>query len=312
MKSRYVILIGVVLVLLVGGFIGWSYIKSSPQFSLYKMYQAIEAHDYESFTKYVDVDSVIDNMLDKALEESKQEEPVGDEWYELGKSFAEGLIMMMKPRLKEEANAEMRRQIESGEFKKEYKPQNIVKAFTKIRVQKEGKVANMTLTKEDDETLSLKMRKKDGYWQVFDMEFDLPEIETEETEKGAQQLKFGDRADIGKGWYLTVNEPVLYEPTDIWDEPKEGYKLVASEVVYENTSQETNYFSLSNLKLKDVEDHSYSEYLFGGKKPRLESGDLEAGGKVKGFVTFEILEDAEAQSIVYSGTYSTVVFSKQV
>jgi len=273
------------------------------------MYQAIEAHDYETFSKYVDVDSVIDNMLDKALEESKEEEPAGDEWYELGKSFAEGLIMMMKPRLKEEAKTEMKRQIESGEFKKEYKPQNIVKAFTKIKVQKEGKVANVTLTKEDNETLSIKMRKKDSYWQVFDMEFDLPEIEAEETE-GAQQLKFGDRADIGKGWYLTVSELVSYEPKDIWDEPKEGYKLVSSEVIYENTSQETGHFSLSNLKLRDTEDHSYSDYLFGGKEPRLESGDLEAGGKVKGFVTFEILEDAEAQSVVYSGTYKTVVFSK--
>ncbi len=274
------------------------------------MYKAVEAHDYETFTKYADVDSVVDNMLDKILEESKQEEPAGDEWYELGKSFAEGLIMMMKPRLKEEAKSEMRRQIESGEFKKEYKPQNIVKAFTKIRVQKEGKVANVTLTKEDDETFSLKMRKKDGYWQVFDMEFDLPEIETEKTEEGAQQLRFGDRADIGGGWFLTAQEPEVYESSDIWESTKEGYKLVSTEITYENISEETSFFSLSNLKVKDTQNHSYSDYLFGGKEPALESGDLEPKGTVKGFVTFEILKDAEVQSLIYTGAYKTIIYSK--
>lgn len=273
------------------------------------MYKAVEAHDYETFTRYVDVDSVIDNVVDKALKETEEEASVeGDVWAEFGKSLAEGFIALMKPRLKEEAKSQIRKQIESGEFKKNYQPKNLVNAITKIKVKKEGKVADVVLMNEENKELSLKMRKMDRYWQVFDMDFELGE--ESKTSGESQQLKFGEKTDIGEGWFLTIQEPELYESSDIWESAKEGYKLVSTEITYENTSEKTDSFSLSNLKVKDTQNHSYSDYLFGGKEPALESGDLEPKGTVKGFVTFEILEDAEVQSVIYTGSYKTIIFSK--
>lgn len=183
MRSKKLFLKIVLGLIVIGGFIGWNYIKSTQQFSLYKTAKAVEAHDYETFTKYFDIDSVVDNVLDKAFKSVEEQvgESSDDVWYELGKSFAEGLVMTMKPAIKEQLRADIKREIEAGSFWEDYRPANVIKAFTKVRVQKEGKVATVTLTTNKGEPFSLKMRQKEGYWQIFDfaMDFDLPELSEE-------------------------------------------------------------------------------------------------------------------------------------
>ncbi|PJE67834.1 hypothetical protein COU95_00330 [Candidatus Shapirobacteria bacterium CG10_big_fil_rev_8_21_14_0_10_40_9] len=170
-------------VALIAGLFGWNYVKSSPQYSVYKMYKAVEAHDYETFTKYVDIDSLVSSLVDKALEETKQkqaQETKGSEWAQLGQSFAEGLIALMKPTLKEQIKEAIKKEIEQGNFKKDYKPANAFKAITQIKVQRDGKIAKITLTNEKKGTLSLRMRQKEGYWQIFDMDFDFSELKSVE------------------------------------------------------------------------------------------------------------------------------------
>lgn len=298
--------VGAVLLLL----ISWNYIRTSPQYSLYQMYRAIEARDYEKVTKYVDVDSVVDNTVNQILEETKEETQAdeSDPWAAFGQSLAEGFIMAFKPQLKEEAKNTIRNQIESGEFKKDYKPGNLAKAYTKINVEREGKVARVTINSEEKEPLKLKMRQKENYWQVFELEFEIPDAEVRE--ENAQRVKYGDRASIDEGWYLTVNSPEEYSPTNYLEAPSEGQKLISVELVYENTNDKTGSFSLTDLRLKDTEDHSFSQYYLGGKKPEMGSGDLEPGGTVRGYMTFEIPEESTPQSVVYGGGFATIIFLK--
>ncbi|HUV46852.1 MAG TPA: DUF4352 domain-containing protein [Candidatus Bathyarchaeia archaeon] len=310
MKFKKVLPI-ILILLIVFGFFGIEYIKTSPQFSMYKMSKAVRQHNYEEFSKYFDMDSVVNNIIDKAFKET-EEESTDNELGELGKGFAEGLLIMMKPALKEEFKNQLKEQVETGSFGENYQTKNTLKAFTMTRVKKEGHIAQIEITNENGEKFNFKMRKKDDYWQVFDMDFDTSELKKEnppeEKKSSAQNLKFGEKADIGEGWFLTVNEPVLYAPKDSWDKAEEGNKFIAFEAIYENTNDQTNSFSLSYLKLKDTEDYSYSNE-YSGKEPELESGDLEAGGKVKGFVTFEVPEDNEVKSIIYSGPRTTVIFT---
>ena len=184
MKSKSFLLIQLLGLAIIGSVVGWRYIKSSPQFSLYKMSKAIEARDYETFAKYFDTDSVVDNIVDKALESVKEvgaEEATSNVWYELGKSFSEGLIMMMKPTIKEQAKAEIKREIETGSFWDDYRPVNVFKAFTGFEVRKEGKVATVTLATDEKEPFSFKILQREGYWQISDfvLDFNLPELSTE-------------------------------------------------------------------------------------------------------------------------------------
>jgi Protein of unknown function (DUF2939) len=71
---RWIIGSGIVLFFLVGAAYAWT---STPSYSLYRIKRALEAHDYATFSRYVDVDSVLDHALDEFgdNEPRKAEEP---------------------------------------------------------------------------------------------------------------------------------------------------------------------------------------------------------------------------------------------
>src|SRR5712691_4985572 len=80
---------GIVLLLAVGVGYAWTF---TPSYSLYRIRQALETHDYVLFARYVDVDSVLDHGLDEVVgnEEKNAEgrEPRGP----LAKALRKGLL----------------------------------------------------------------------------------------------------------------------------------------------------------------------------------------------------------------------------
>ncbi|MCL5409654.1 MAG: DUF4352 domain-containing protein [Patescibacteria group bacterium] len=310
-KKIAIILTGVVGILLVVAFIGWQFIKVSPQYSVYQIYQATSQHDYEKFKKYVDVEGISNNVIDKALaqatESTTKDTSNNDPFYQLGQTIGIGLINSMKPQLKEKMTTEIKKAVEEGTFKTAYKPKNIFGYFNTVQANKDGKVATVTIKTQGKDDLTFKMRDLGGYWQIFDMELPVPEVDTTKSPTETTfQAKYGERVDIGSGWYLTVEAPAEYKPTG-YSTPKEGNKYVAVKITYENTTNAPDSYSTYNFKLKDDKDFSYSD-TYGGKDPSIESGDLEANGKVTGYMTFEIPQDNNPKSLIYSGSKS-VVFS---
>ena len=65
---------GICVLLLGGAGYAWTF---TPSYSLYRIKGALEAHDYPAFSRYVDVDSVLDHALDEVVEnkEKSPEEP---------------------------------------------------------------------------------------------------------------------------------------------------------------------------------------------------------------------------------------------
>ena len=313
-KKIAFILLGIIGILLIVAFAGWQIIKVSPQYSVYQIYQATSQHDYEKFKKYVDVEGISNNVIDKALaqatESTAKDTSNNDPFYQLGQSIGLGLITSMKPQLKEKMTTEIKKAVEEGTFKTDYKPKNIVGYFNTVQAKKDGKVATVTIKTQGKDDLTFKMRDLGGYWQIFDMELPVPEADaTKSPTETTYQAKYGERVDIGRGWYLTVEAPAEYKPTG-YSTPKEGNKYVAVKITYENTTDAPDSYSTYNFKLKDDKDFSYSD-TYGGKDPRIDSGDLEANGKVTGYMTFEIPQDNEPKSLVYSGSKSVVFSSTQ-
>lgn len=309
-KKLAIILSGFIGVLLLSAFVGWQIIKVSPQYSLYQVYQAVDKHDYETFKKYVDVEGISNNVIDKVLasttEESKKDTSNNDPFYQLGYNLGLSLITQMKPRLKEEMISGIKKAVEEGNFKKEYKPKNIFDYYGIVKVKMDGKVADIAIKMQGKEDLKLKMRDVGDYWQVFDMDLPIPKANSSDTTSSetTTQSKFGERVDISQGWFLTVDAPEDYKPTG-YSTPKEGNKYIVAKVTYENTTDKPDSYSTYNFKLKDNKDFSFSD-TYGGKEPRIESGDLEAKGKVTGYMTFEIPKDNQPISIVYSGSISVI------
>lgn len=314
-KKIKIILIGLLSLFLLTGFVGLQIFKDSPKYSLYQVYKAIDKHDYETFKKYVNVEDVSNNVIDKAFasveEESKNAAVSDDPFSQLGYNIGLGLITQMKPRLKEELISGIKKSVEEGSFKNEYKPKNIINYLTNIKVKKDGKVADVFVKTEGKEDLKLKMRYTNKYWEVFSMDLPTPDSNSDTSSSETTiQAKFDEKVSIGSDWFLTVGMPEDYKSNG-YSFVKDGYKYVSIKITYENTTDKPDSYSTSNFKLKDDKDFSYSD-TYGGKEPRIESGDLEAKGKVTGYLTFEIPNDNKPKSIVYSGSKSVIFTASDV
>jgi len=309
-KKIVIILLGFIGFFTLSAVVGWRIVKVSPQYSIYQVYQAIDKHDYEKFKRYVDVEGISNSVVDKVFAQATEEvtkDATNDPFYQLGQSIGLGLITSMKPQLKEKIVTEIKKAVEEGSFKKDYKPNSINEYFKSVHVQKDGKVATIAIKIQSKEDLTFKMRDLNGYWQIFDMELPVPEEDTSGSQsEDTYQAKFGEKVDITQGWFLTVEEPEDYKPTG-YSIPEEGNKYVSAKITYENTTDTPRSYSTYNFKLKDDKDFSYSD-TYSGRDPRIESDDLEANGKVTGYMTFEIPQENEQKSVVYSGAKS-VVFS---
>jgi hypothetical protein len=68
-RLRHFLLGGGIVVLLLAGLVyAWTF---TPSYSLYRIRQALETHDYALFTRYVDVDSVLDHAIDDFTTQGK-------------------------------------------------------------------------------------------------------------------------------------------------------------------------------------------------------------------------------------------------
>jgi hypothetical protein len=102
-KSRRLMLVLLAgLVLGVGGGYAWTF---TPSYTLYCLKHALETHDYETFSRYVDIDSVLDHALDELGEaESGQAEKPRLKGF-LGKLARKGLFKFLTGEAREVTKA---------------------------------------------------------------------------------------------------------------------------------------------------------------------------------------------------------------
>jgi hypothetical protein len=169
-------------IIVIVGALGWMYIKGTPQYSLYKMAKAVEKKDYTTFSKYFNVDAVIDDLLDKAIVESQktmesQLAASSAEEKKLAQQYFENLINQMRTQMKEKAKADIKKQVEGGNFYADYRGA-IISVFLNTKVKISGNEADVTLiNNKTKQTLPLKMRKKAGYWEIYKINASLEEIQ---------------------------------------------------------------------------------------------------------------------------------------
>jgi hypothetical protein len=77
-----------------------------------------------------------------------------------------------------------------------------------------------------------------------------------------------------------------------------GFKYVAVEVVFEAIG-EIEYNALVDFEIRDNDGYTYSYAIWGGKDPSLGSGTIRPGQKARGWVSFEVAEDATGLTLVY-------------
>jgi hypothetical protein len=151
------------------------YIQSTPQYSLYKVYKAAKNHDYPTFSKYVDVDSVATGAVERYLSRAQsviENRFGGRRWGKFGIQVGINIIRSAQPDLNDLVKRWIEDEVTSGNMMETtFKDVNLVVIFTQIKVQQEGDVADLSATIKQ-KPLHFKMRKMHDHWQVYDMDID--------------------------------------------------------------------------------------------------------------------------------------------
>jgi len=110
----------------------------------------------------------------------------------------------------------------------------------------------------------------------------------------------GGLGDVFEQYGYSLSSTAVEDPTTpgVFYEAKEGYKLVAVEIVVGNVSGETLSVNPLDAILVDSSGFVYQPEL-AGRDGQIATVDLNAGEKAKGWVAFSIPEDATPVSIKY-------------
>ena len=163
--KQWLIALAVVLVLIVAGVGGYYYWTTTPQYALLQIKKAYATHDTDLALKYIDVDSIFDNVWTQVEANLAQEtaSSTGDSWSQLGTMMAEGMVENMKPALE----AEVRSQIVDS-VKTSTSTTNIAGLATHYSITRDG---SDVLVKSDASPLELRLEKENtSYYRVVAIE----------------------------------------------------------------------------------------------------------------------------------------------
>ena len=213
--NKKLILTFMLVVIIVGGM--YYYVSGIPNYTFYLIYKSVRNHDVESFYRYVDVDSVIDNFMNDAWKESMLKEQPQNEWEALGMGLAQTMKPAIKATLTDLAKQEIVNAIEDIKqpanqdalvketpvkgFVNEFKS---IKNLSKIKIKTKGKVAEVDIPYgRIDEILTVRMRKTpQRYWKIVAIKLPTPPEEIK------RPLQDKTNSDVAKSF---KNNPAYLE-----------------------------------------------------------------------------------------------------
>jgi len=317
--------------------VGYLYFLTLPQYSLLQINKAFRKHNLSLANKYIDIEGLSNQVGDEMIlivkEEIYKNTPVSDNsWEALGQSMGKAMVENLLPAMSQQMKNTFKQSINNAiEGKDDGNTTNSnmsnFKNLTikdilpggKVKITKDKNDFLLSIPSNSKTNLVFRMKKDNGKWRIvtwnnlkdFSSDFNQP-TSTDDKKVQSKTAKFGDRIDISNGWFLTVSKPEAYTPSNQFDKPDTGSKLIAVEVIYENSGKSIGGYDVSNLQLKDDQDHQFkNDFMSGKKKPELESGDLPENQKVRGYLTFEVPVDSTNFSAIYSSHIGGTVIIKQ-
>jgi hypothetical protein len=109
----------------------------------------------------------------------------------------------------------------------------------------------------------------------------------------AKQLtgSVGDALQLNGLTVTIVTADVNAKPANQFITPKAGDRFVVVQVLYENTGSDAVSYSPFDWKLIDSSGFTYTD-AFSGIDQQLNSGNLPSGGRVRGYVSYEVPQSA--------------------
>jgi hypothetical protein len=164
------ILLFAVLLVGAGGGYAWTF---TPSYSLYRIRQALETHDYQMFSRYVDIDSVLDYALDElgsSESETSAKPPLKGF---LGKLVRKGLFKFLAGEAREVTKAGLSIALEQA-MKDHDRPLPQIPLFAVPAAlwlgRSEGEMVVFPVKLKDGQTVEVKMRRTPPEpWRVVEV-----------------------------------------------------------------------------------------------------------------------------------------------
>jgi len=160
--------IGLLIVGLVcgGSFFLW---RTSPGYSVYRIKQALETHDYELLSYYVAVDQVLDHTLDELGNGQLDEEDIALGGF-LGKLMRKGFFKLLSGEAREVTKAGLSLFIEQAVKDRNRLPPQIPVVAPMVAwwfAQRDGDTARLTFETKKSKSIDVMMqRTPEGVWRV--------------------------------------------------------------------------------------------------------------------------------------------------
>lgn len=169
-SRRFMLVLLVGLMLTVGGGYAWTL---TPSYSLYQVKHALENHDYETFSRYVDLDSVLDHALDElGSSESGEEEKPRLKGF-LGKLARKGLFKFLAGDAREVTKAGLSIAVEQAVKDRDRPLPQIPLAAVPAALwlgRSEGELVVFPVQLKDEQTIEVKMRRTSpNPWRVVEV-----------------------------------------------------------------------------------------------------------------------------------------------
>ena len=179
------IIVGILLLVLVGGYLYYRSFVSGPKYSLLQAKEAAQAHNMAEFEKYVDVKSLTSSLIDQV---AQQQSVISGLVPGLG--VAKGALNYLKPTLANAAHSEVKHYIETGEIspavRSGRKPVLSIAAVAGKIIGDNSEFRGISYIKQSGETalvgleftqpkydttmvLEIKMIDKGDYWQATEL-----------------------------------------------------------------------------------------------------------------------------------------------
>jgi hypothetical protein len=164
-KKRIIVFSFVLFALMVALGIGYIFIKETPRYSLYWFKKAILDRDAESALKYLDTDSIVDNMVKEKMQSRDQSKGSM-------KNIGKDIIRQNLPAIKEQLREQLKSAIVS------YNDRTILDNLNKasvfgLQITMEGDMALVKI-RGKDKTVFKMVKSSEGHWRII--AFNLKEL----------------------------------------------------------------------------------------------------------------------------------------
>lgn len=166
----FVIAVVVCAIIAVASIIGFLYFRTTPYYSLYMFKKAIINRDAPNVLKYLDTDSILDNMAKDALARMDKKEPARNKFEEHMQTAGKDVVRQLVPQLKKQMGDALTQLLISYDNESLFSDLRKATVFA-LAIDINGNTANVRQRGKHKVSFTMK-KAPEGYWRITSINSD--------------------------------------------------------------------------------------------------------------------------------------------